>query len=146
MTRGQRGLTLVELIAALVISALAVALASRLYLTGHREFLARVFETDRLSAQIRLKGSLHQALAGEVTRCGRGALSLATDSVAADLSAWVKARFPEADSMAFRCLELDARGGELVEWKDRFQPQLVEYRVVLRTRGKRDELKGSVLR
>lgn len=146
MTRGHRGLTLIELLAALVISALAVALASRLYLTGHKEFLARVFETDRLSALVRVKGSLHQALAGAVARCGRGSLSLATDSADADMADWLKARFPEADSMVFRCFEVDARDGELVEWKDRFQPQLVEYRVVLRTRGKRDELKGSVLR
>lgn len=147
----QAGVTLVELMAAIMLSALAVALASRLLLSGQNQFLARVFETDRLSALVRLKGALHQALAGEIVRCEGGRLTLgegAPSGAAAreDMAAWVKRRFPGADSVVFRCYELAAGGDGLVEWKTRFQPQLVEYGVTLRNRGKADRLEGSVLR
>lgn len=144
--RGDKGLSLVELLAAMVISALVVALASRLFMSGQMEFLARVFETDRLSALVRLKGALHQALAAEVVRCGGGKLALVGDTAKSDLSAWVKRRFPDADSITFRCFETNAGGDGLVEWKERFQPQLVEYRITLRTRGRDDRLEGSILK
>lgn len=144
--RGSRGVTLIELIVAIVISALVVGLASRLFLTGQREFLARVFESDRLSGLVRLKGALHQALRGEVTRCADGRLYIAKDGEESEMAALLKARFPESDSLDFRCYEVDAGGDKLVEWKGRFQPQLVEYRVSLKTRKIVDRLEGSVLR
>jgi hypothetical protein len=137
---------LVELLAAVVLSALVVALASRLFLGGQREYLARVFETDRLSDMIRLKGTLRQALRADIGRCEGGRLQLATDTGAVDLAALVKARFPSADSLDFRCFETDAAGDGLTDWRERMQPQLVEYRIVLRTRGKSDRLEGSFLR
>lgn len=142
----EQGVTLVELLAAIVLSALVVALASRLFLGGQREFLARVFETDRLSDMIRLKGTLRQALRADISRCEGGGLHLASDTGAVDLAAHVKARFPGADTLAFRCFEIDAAGDGLTDWKERMQPRLVEYRIVLRTRGKPDRLEGSFLR
>lgn len=141
---GTKGVTLIELVVAVVISALVVTLASRLFLTGQKEFLARVFETDRLSALLRLKGNLQSALRGEVERCEGGRLRLDLDSGGTDLGACIKARFPEADSLDFRCYEVD--GDRLSEWKGRFQPQLVEYRISLKTRGRVDRLEGSVLK
>jgi hypothetical protein len=136
----------VELLAAVVLSALVVALAGRLYLGGQREFLARVFESDRLSDMIRLKGTLRQALRADIGRCEGGRLQLASDTGAADLAALVKARFPGADSLEFKCYEVDAAGDGLREWKTRFQPRLIEYRVSLRTRGRSDRVEGSFLR
>lgn len=140
------GVTLVELVAAVVISALVVALASRVFLSGQKEFLARVFETDRLSDLVRLKGVLHRALGGRIERCEGGKMALATDSAALDLNGWIKTRFPEADSLVFRCLEADVARGELTEWKGRFQPRLVEYRACLKMRGRAECLVGSVLK
>lgn len=162
----ERGMTLVELLAALVLSALVVALASRLFMAGHSQFLARAFETDRLSGLIRLKSTLRQALQGEIARCEGGRLQLAVVKRAAaedgepsghgagkgagsegvDLATFLKARFPGADSLEFRCYETGPEGGDLVEWKQRFQPQLVEYRILMRTRKAADRLEGSVLR
>lgn len=141
----RRGVTLVELLAAMVLSALVVTLASRLYLGGHREFLARLFESDRLSDMIRLKGTLRQAFRADIGRCEGGRLQLASDTGAVDLAALVKARFPGADSLAFECYEVDAAGDGLQAWKTRFQPQLIEYRVTLRKRGGADRLEGSFL-
>lgn len=144
--RGSRGVTLIELIVAIVISALVVGLASRLFLTGQREFLARVFESDRLSALVRLKGAVYQGLQGEVSRCAEGKVYLGHDSGDTEMGAWLKGRFPSADSLDFRCFEVDAGGDKLIEWKGRFQPQLVEYRISLKTRKIVDRLEGSVLR
>ena len=142
----QRGITLVELIAAMVISALVVTLASRVFLTGQKEYLARVFDTDRISALVRLKGALHQSLGGNIATCDGGRITLATDSADLDLAAWLEARHPEADSLVFKCLEVEEGRGEPAEWKGRFQPQLVEYRACLEIRGRRDCLSGSVLK
>ena len=145
-TGTQRGITLVELLAALVISALVVTLASRILLTGQRQYLARMFETDRLSALLRMKGALHQALGGRIAACGSGRLALDTDSTDLDLAAWFKARHPGADSLVFECLEVDEALTELVAWKGRFQPHLVAYRACLEVRGRTDCLAGSVLK
>lgn len=142
----EKGLTLVELLAALVISALVVALASRLFLSGHNQFLARVFETDRLSAMVRLKGALHHALQGGIGGCESGRLQLKDGDVKTDLATFLKERFPGADSLEFRCYETGSDGADLVEWKQRFQPQLVEYRILIRTRKAEDWLVGSVLK
>lgn len=142
----QRGVTLVELLAALVISALVVTLASRLLLTGQKQYLERLFETDRISALVRMKGALHQALGRPIATCGAGRVALATDSTDLDLAVWLETRYPEADSMVFKCLEVDQGGGELREWQGRFQPQLVEYRACLAVRGRKDCLAGSVLK
>lgn len=142
----EKGMTLVELLAALVISALVVALASRLFLAGHNQFLARVFETDRLSAMVRLKGALHHTLQGEIGGCESGRLLLMDGDVKKDLAAFLKERFPETDSLQFKCYETGSDGGDLVEWKQRFQPQLVEYRILLKTRKAQDWLEGSVLK
>lgn len=149
MMRGggtERGITLVELIAALVITALVVTLASRVFLSGQKEYLARMFETDRFSALVRLKGALHQALGGRIATCGNGRMALATDSTDLDLAVWLKARHPQADSIAFKCLELDPERGDLVEWQGRFQPQLVEYRSCITVRGRNECLTGSLLK
>lgn len=142
--RNERGMTLLEVIAALVISALVIALASRLFLTGQSQFLERVFESDRLSGQVRLKGALRQALEGEVLGCESGALRLKGEEK--DLAASIKERFPGADSLEFHCRETSQDGESLVKWAQRFQPQLVEYRLVLLTRGKKDRLEGSILK
>jgi prepilin-type N-terminal cleavage/methylation domain-containing protein len=146
--RSNRGITLIELLAALVISALVVALASRIYLNGHREFLARVFESDRLTTLVRAKGTLHEVLRGEVAHCRNEQLILVGGSLdsSQDVAVGLKARFPGVDSITFRCFEVDEVRGELVEWRERFQPQLIEYRMVLNTRGRRDKLEGSVLK
>lgn len=141
-----KGVTLVELLVAIVISALVVGLASRLFMSGQREFLARVFETDRLSALVRMKGALHHALIGEVSRCESGRLYLTQDGAETELGAVLKARFPGADSLDFRCFELGGAGEKLVLWSGRFQPQLIEYRIALRTRKIVDHLQGSVLK
>lgn len=137
MTRrmeSQRGVTLVEL------------LAARIFLTGQKQYLERLFETDRISGLVRLKGALHHALGRRIATCGAGRLALDTDSTDLDLAAWLKTRHPGADSLAFRCLELGSGLSELVDWQGRFQPQLVEYRACLTVRGRRDCLTGSVLK
>jgi hypothetical protein len=44
---------------------------------------------------------------------------------------------------SFRCLETGPGHETLVEWKDWFQPRLIEYQVILKTNGVSDTLKGS---
>ena len=141
--RPESGVTLVELLAALIVSAFVVIVAGRIFLSGNHQFLARRADSERLSTLYRLKGMLRVALQGEVARCASGKLWLKEDAEEQELGTLVKARFPDMVSAEFRCLEVSADAADLVEWKDRFQPRLVEYRVVLEMDGKADSLSGS---
>lgn len=145
---GSRGVTLVEILIALVISAIAITLTSQIFFAGHREFVARIFESDRLSGLMRLQGAMHHSLHEKISRCRDGKLWLSESSSGAevDLEGRLKKRFPGLDSLVFRCFETDAASEQLVEWKDRFQPQLVEFRVLLKARKHTDLLEGSVLK
>jgi prepilin-type N-terminal cleavage/methylation domain-containing protein len=144
--RGQRGVTLVELLAALVVSALVVVLATRIFLSGNRQFRDRSDQSDRLSTLFRLKSSMQSVLRAEITRCASGGLWLRDDSAQGggkEIGALLKARFPGIESMDVRCFETSPPPLELVEWQKRFQPNLVEYRIYIRQSGKRDSLSGS---
>lgn len=127
----EAGVTLVELLVAIVISALVVGLVSRLFYSGQRAYLDRIFETDRLSTFFALKTFLNQALSHEVVRCGDGELSLVENSGEKKLTAWIQERFPEVEASEFRCLEVD--GEVLSVWRNRFQPDLIEYRLTVRS-------------
>ena len=75
--RGELGVTLVELLAALLISAIIVAAASRIFLSGNRQYLLRTAESQRLEELHRLKGVLQGLLKREVETCGSGRSTLA---------------------------------------------------------------------
>ncbi|HKP95158.1 MAG TPA: hypothetical protein VJ385_05310 [Fibrobacteria bacterium] len=137
------GVTLVELLAALVVSAFIVVMASRIFLSGNLRFLQRTTESERLGALYRLKGAIHGAFRRDVERCASGRLWLREDDGESEMAALLKERFPGLAGSEFHCLEPAPDGASLREWKDRFQPALVEYRLVLEKNGKADTLAGS---
>jgi hypothetical protein len=143
---GSRGVTLVELLAALLTSGFVVALASRIFLSGNREYLQRFSESERLAVLYRIKAGVQGALIGEVERCSGGKLWLRSDSGEMELAPMLKAHYPGMASADFRCFETGADSSSLGEWTEGFQPRLVEYKVVLRQGAKSDTLAGSMVK
>lgn len=141
--RGSRGVTLVELLAALLISGFVVVLGTRVFLSGNRQYLQRFSESERLAALYRIKTGVQGALNGDVDRCSGGKLWLRSDSGEMELASMLKARNPGMASADFRCFETATDSASLVEWTAWFQPRLVEYKVVLGEGAKRDTLSGS---
>lgn len=139
----ERGITLIELLAALLISGFVILMASRIFLSGNRQFLLRSSESRRLEELFRLKAVVQGILKREVVQCGGGRLSLREGDGSADAEALIKGHFPDLTSAVFRCLETGAGHEALVEWKDWFQPRLIEYQVMLKSKGVADTLKGS---
>lgn len=144
--KGERGITLIELLAALLITGFVVAIASRIFISGNRQFLLRASESHSLEDLHRLKSVVQAVLKREVEGCASGPLVLKRDSgdgKGDDAAALIKVRVPELETAVFRCLETDRNGTSLVDWKDGIQPGLIEYRLVLNRKGKRDTLSGS---
>jgi prepilin-type N-terminal cleavage/methylation domain-containing protein len=142
----QAGLTLIELLAALVVSGFVVAMASRIFLSGHAQFVKRSAEAETLAAFYRLKAEVGGALRNEIRSCSGGRLTLRSDSGSFDLGTRLSGRLPALAEARFLCLEPDGDGADLQEWKDADQPALVEYHLEVRTRGRIDSLDGSWLR
>lgn len=147
-------MTLIELLAALIISAFIVAMASRVFLSGNRQFLDRILSSHRLENLHRMKAAVQGLLKREVEACAGKKITLrmeaggvdGADGMGAsgqDAEAMLKAHFPELAGAEFTCLEPAADSSSLVEWKDWFQPRLIEYRIILEGHGKRDTLTGS---
>jgi hypothetical protein len=134
---------LVELLAALLLTGFIVAMASKLFLSGTIQFLHRATESRRLGDMYRLKGMIQGALKGDVTRCSSGKLWLRKGDSEKELSEAIKKHFPDMVAARFICLEAASGGTGLGEWKERFQPSLVEYSVVLGKGAKADTLAGS---
>jgi prepilin-type N-terminal cleavage/methylation domain-containing protein len=139
----QRGITLIELLAALVIAGFVVIMASRVFLAGNRQFLLRSSESQRLEEFYRLKGFTQGLLKRDVERCEAGKLSIRADGGEADVETLLKQHFPELTKAVFHCLEAATDRSSLVDWKDGFQPKLIEYRIDLKRNGKPDSLEGS---
>lgn len=140
---GQRGITLIELLAALLITGFIVVIASRIFISGNRQFLLRSSESQSLERLHRVKSVLQAALKGDVETCASGSIGIRSDSISGDGFGFLKSRIPELESAEFHCLEPDRDGMSLVEWKEGFQPGLIEYRLILNRKGKRDTLSGS---
>jgi prepilin-type N-terminal cleavage/methylation domain-containing protein len=140
---GQRGITLIELLAALLITGFIVVIASRIFISGNRQFLLRSSESQSLERLHRVKSILQAALKGDVETCSSGSIGFRSDSIAGDGFDFLKRRVPELESAEFLCLEPDRDGTSLVEWKTGFQPGLIEYRLILNRKDKRDTLAGS---
>ena len=139
----ERGITLIELLAALLISGFVVLMASRIFISGNRQFLLRSSESRRLEEMYRLKAVVQGILKREVVQCAAGRLSLRDGDDPEDAEALIKSRFPGFTGAVFRCLETGPGHEGLVEWKDWFQPRLIEYRVMLKSKGAADTLSGS---
>ena len=135
-----------ELLAALVISGFVVAMAGRIFLSGHAQFVKRSSESERLEELYRLKAQVHGALTGEIARCEGGKLWLRDAKGEIDFEAALKAKSKAIEGARFRCVVPEAGSGGLTEWTGGGQPSLVEYSVRLRTRGAADTLAGSAIR
>ncbi|MDQ3000827.1 MAG: hypothetical protein M3Y08_06160 [Fibrobacterota bacterium] len=142
----KRGATILELLAAMVISALVVVLASRIFITGNHQYLARVMESKGLANLYRMKVAVAKALGGEIAKCETGRLWLRVEDAEVDLQSELKGRFPELESADFYCLELDRGSASFLDWKARFQPSLVEYRLILKENSVWDSLIGSTIK
>lgn len=144
MNKGpQGGVTLIELLTAMAVSAFIVILAGRTFMMGNRQFLQRSVESDRFAALYRMKSWVEGELRKEVSRCGSGNLWLSDSAGEKDLSALAKAHFPAFVSADFHCFEPAADSASLVDWKDGFQPPLIEYKVIVRKGKQDDTLTGS---
>ncbi len=141
-----RGMTLIELLAALVISGFVVAMAGRIFLSGNKQFLLRSGESERLGEMYRLKATVRGELTKPITRCEGDRLWLRMAVAEVELGPELKKREPDVQISAFHCLELSPDATALQEWKGGAQPPLVEYRIGFTTRGVRDSLSGSILR
>jgi prepilin-type N-terminal cleavage/methylation domain-containing protein len=142
----ESGVTLIELLAALLISSLVIVLATRIFLSGNRQFLNRALESDRLAALYKLKGAVQHALQGEIGRCESGKIWLRGDGKEQEVFASLRSRFPNVRVADFRCWEKSGEPISLVPWKDWFQPALIEYQIVVATSGTKDTLSGSWLK
>ena len=140
------GVTLIELLAALVVSAFVVAMAGRIFLAGHAQFARRSAESEKVALCYRLKAEVEAGLKGEIGACVGGKIALMTDSGRVDLGDRIRGRLPALAEARFECLEPDASGAGLQAWKDAAQPALVEYGLHFRVRGQVDSLAGSWLR
>jgi type II secretory pathway pseudopilin PulG len=139
-------MTLVELLAALLVSGFVVAMAGRIFLSGHAQFVKRSAESERLGILYRLKAEVRGALRDDIARCQGGGLWIKQGDAEADLQAFLKKRSPGLQDADFRCLEPAADGASLQEWTDGAQPRMVEYRLRVKTRGVLDTLAGSWIR
>ena len=54
--------------------------------------------------------------------------------------------YPDIKSLAFTCLEADTLQSRMVEWKDRFEPQLIEYIGTWKSKGAERMIFGSWLK
>jgi prepilin-type N-terminal cleavage/methylation domain-containing protein len=142
----QRGITLIELLAALLISGFVILMASRIFISGNRQFLLRSAESRRLEELYRLKAVVQGILKREVVQCAAGRLALREGDGSLDAETYIKDHFPHFTGATFRCLETVSVQGALVEWKDWFQPRLIEYRVVLKSNGGENTLTGSSIK
>jgi prepilin-type N-terminal cleavage/methylation domain-containing protein len=141
-----KGVTLVELLAAMVVSALVVALASRIYLSGHHELVRRITESEDLDRLYRLKAHLRKELAGEISKCDAGGIKLRADKKEIDLFMVLHVKFPTLDTLRVACLVADTLQAKMVPWAGTGQPQIVEYEAHLAQARGMDWLRGSVLR
>jgi hypothetical protein len=144
--RGETGVTLIELLAALIVSAFVVAMASRIFLSGHAQFVSRSTDSEKMALFYRLKAEAEAGLKGDILSCSGGRLTLRTDSGQVDLGDRLRARLPALTQARFDCLEPDSSGSSLQEWAASAQPALIEYLLRVRVRGKDDSLSGSWLR
>lgn len=142
----EAGVTLIELLAALVVSAFVVAMASRIFLSGQAQFVRRSAESEKIALCYRLKGEVEAGLNNEILACSGGKLALLNDSGQVDLGDRLRTRLPALTEARFDCLEPDSTGTALQVWKDGAQPALIEYGLRLRVRGQVDSLSGSWLR
>lgn len=142
----ETGVTLIELLAALVVSAFVVAMASRVFLSGHAQFVRRTADSEKIALCYRLKAEVEAGLKGEILECSGGKLTLQTDTGQIDLGDRLRARSPGLAEARFACLETDPAGTGLQTWKDAAQPALIEYGLRIRVRGQDDSLSGSWLR
>jgi type II secretory pathway component PulJ len=139
----ERGITLIELLAALLISGFVILMASRIFISGNRQFLLRSSESRRLEELHRLKAVVQGDFARDVVECAAGRLSLREGDGTVGAEKLIKAHVPGLTGASFRCLETGPGHETLVEWKDWFQPRLIEYQVMLKTNGVLDTLSGS---
>ena len=142
----ETGVTLIELLSALVVSAFVVAMASRIFLSGHAQFARRSAESEKIALCYRLKAEVEAGLKGEILTCAAGKLALLTDSGQIDLGARLHARLPALIEAHFDCQEPDSSGTALQAWKDGAQPALIEYGLRVQVRGQVDSVSGSWLR
>jgi hypothetical protein len=142
----ETGVTLIELLAALVVSAFVVAMASRIFLSGHAQFVRRSAESEKIALCYRLKAEVEAGLKGEILTCAGGKVALQTDSGQIDLGDRLRVRLPALTEVRFECLEPDSAGAVLQAWKDAAQPALIEYGLRVKVRGQIDSLSGSWLR
>jgi prepilin-type N-terminal cleavage/methylation domain-containing protein len=139
----ERGVTLIELLAAMALSGLVVALASRIFLSGHAQFLRRSADSEKMALFYRLKAEVESNLKGEIISCTGGHLVFRSDSGEADLGAKLRKRHPDLAQSRFQCMEPDPEGTALQDWKEGAKPPLIEYRLDIRFHRSMDSLTGS---
>ena len=143
------GVTLIELLVAITVSALVIVFATKIFLSGNLQFLERGKQSDNLITLFKLKNEIDKVLAGQISRCESGKIwiqDLEPNKDPSELFALLKLRIGSIVSSDFHCFEIQRADHSLIDWQGRFQPSLVEYKLVISQKGKVDSLIGSVLK
>jgi prepilin-type N-terminal cleavage/methylation domain-containing protein len=140
----KRGVTLLELLVALVISAIVISYASYIFLSGNHQYINRLMESGRIAQLFRIKTGIVKSLEDPIEKCEDGKILIVQDSGKIELNIKLKTQFPIIDSLVFHCLEMDSDSLSFRDWKEGNQPRLVEYRAFITEKNVRDSLSGSV--
>jgi prepilin-type N-terminal cleavage/methylation domain-containing protein len=142
----KKGLTLVELLAALVISSIVVALAGRIFLSGNKGMAERANDSDRLEKLFSVKTHMQNLLTRPFLKCDREEVTVQIGRNKINLQKEIRRKFPFADSLEIKCLVADTATKSFRPWNGIGQPQLVEYQVSINGKKSIDKLEGSVLK
>ncbi len=145
-TPSLRGFTLIELLVGITISTFIVTLTSRIYLSGHSQFMARSQEAEDLRHLFLLTRTIQKALQNPISKCQGGQIEIEREEKKIILKDSLLEIYPEIKSLKFICLEADTLQNRLTEWKDRFEPQLIEYTGVWKSKGSERMIFGSWLK
>ncbi len=142
--KNNKGYTLIELMIALGLIGIVLALSSSYFLSANSQFLNRMKGSDNYKQQVLLQIEMDKALRREIQDCNFGNLKFTDDSP--NFLSNLKGKYPQIKELKFYCYELNLDKEKLQTWKLLPQPELVEYNVSWNYNGKDIQLVGSVLK
>ncbi|MGL1934453.1 MAG: prepilin-type N-terminal cleavage/methylation domain-containing protein [Fibrobacterales bacterium] len=123
----QRGVTLIELMAAIAVSAIVLTLLGQLFLQSQKEYSSRMSESWQFQKQYLIEKTINKALYSDFEECSFGKIKVKTLKSTVNESIYQK--FPEVEAITFKCFELDPDLGIVQDWKFAIKPDLVKYQI-----------------
>ncbi len=141
---GQKGLTLLELLAALTISSMAILIGAQIFGWNQNQFYFRMRESEFLQRQYLLQETVRGQLKHEIVSCKSDHLVVWNKKEEWEVVTALRKRFPGLETLTFNCIEVDEHGA-LILWNSGIQPKLVEYEWIFTHKGLRQSHRGSWL-